>query len=151
MKIGGIQVSPCEEILVLPRSSGDDIVIRAKAVSISDDFNKLVPEPTPPNIRTKDGSKPDHKDKNYLDAVSIRDDQRFAFLVIRSLEPSKIEWEKVDEKNPSTWLKWKEDFKEGGLSEVEINRITNAVMIANSLDEEKIEEARKAFLRGQGE
>ena len=150
MKIGGVQVSPCEELLVLPRSDSEDIVIRAKAVRINEEFDKLVPMPVAPNVRTKDGSKPDHKDKNYKKAVEIRDNQRFAFMVIKSLEPSEIEWEKVSLEQPNTWIKWKEELMDAGISEIETNRIVNAVMSANSLDEAKIEEARKNFLHGQG-
>jgi hypothetical protein len=150
MKIGGIQVSPCEEILVLPRNDGDDIVIRAKAVRFNEEFDKRVPEPVAPNIRTKNGSAPDYKDKNYKEAVNIRNNQRFAYMIIRSLEPSNIEWEKVNLDDPKTWTKWDQELIEAGLSEVEISRITKAVMVANSLDEAKIEEARKNFLHGQG-
>ena len=150
MRIGGVEVKPNEEILVLPRSDGDDIVIRAKAVKINEEFEKRLPEPTPPNVRTKDGSKPDYKVENYKQALALRDTQRFNFLVIKSLEPSEIEWEEVDMDVPSTWSKWSKELIEAGLSEIEVNRIANAVMAANSLDEEKIEEARKSFLRGQG-
>lgn len=150
MKIGGVQVSSCEELLVLPRSDSEDIVIRAKAVKINEDFDKLVPMPTAPNLRTKEGSKPDLNDKEYKKAVAQRDKKRFAMLVIRSLEPSEIEWEEVSLESPSTWLKWDEELMKAGLSEMEVNRIIGTVMAANSLDENKIEEARKNFLRGQG-
>lgn len=150
MRIGGVEVKPNEEILVLPRSGADDIIIRAKAVKINEEFEKRSPEPTPPNVRTKDGSKPDYKDENYNQALSIRDSLRFNFLVIKSLEPSEIEWEEVDMDVPSTWSKWPKELIEAGLSEIEVSRIANAVMAANSLDEEKIEEARKSFLHGQG-
>lgn len=151
MRIGGVEVTSCEEILVLPRGGeGKDIPIRAKAVAINDEFEKLVPEPIPPMIQKKDGKYPDLTDKNYKLALAHRADQRFAFMIIKSLEPSNIEWQIVNLEKPNTWLKWQEELSAAGLSEVECNRIVQAVMIANSLDEAKIEEARRAFLLGQG-
>jgi hypothetical protein len=150
MKIGGVVVSKCEEILVLPRSDGDDIPFRAKAVAINDEFNKLVPEPVAPMVLKKGGKAPDYTDKDYLLACGHRDAQRFAFMCIKSLEPSDIEWEKVDLKSPGTWTGWDKELTEAGLSEVEVQRVVGLVMVANSLDENKIEQARKDFLLGQG-
>jgi len=150
MKIGGVEVQTSEEILVLPRSLGEDIIIRAKPVKINEEFEKRIPEPTPPNVRTKSGSEPDYSDENYKKALKIRNEQRLNFLIIKSLEPSEIEWEEVNIDTPGTWSKWSKELIEAGISEIELNRITDAVMSANSLDEEKIEEARKSFLHGQG-
>jgi hypothetical protein len=151
MKIGGIEVKPCVEILVLPRAEGEDIIIRAKAVAINKMFEKMAPEPVAPQIRTKDGSRPDYKDPDYKKAVAQRESKRFALMVIKSLEDSGIEWEKTDLDKPETWLGWDKELQEAGLSEVETNRIIGAVMVANSLDEAKLIEARAAFLQGQGE
>ena len=149
MKIGGVVVTPCEELLVLPRPEGA-IPFRAKAVSINDEFDAKVPMPTPPKMQVKGGKfKEDYGDKNYLQAVDLRNSQRFAFMCIKSLEPSEIEWSTVDLNKPATWGNWTKDLMEAGISEVEIGRIINLVMVANSLDEKKIEEARKLFLLGQ--
>jgi hypothetical protein len=151
MKIGGIKVSKNEPILVLPRSEGDDIPFRAKAVAINDEFDALVPVPVPPMVITKEGKQPDYTDKNYKVAMAARNDKRFAFLCLSSLEPSNIEWTGVDMEKPNTWCGWTDELMAAGLAEAECNRIVNLVMIANSLDESKIEEARKAFLLGQVE
>jgi hypothetical protein len=149
MKIGGVQVTPSEEILVLPRPAGN-IVIKAKAVSFSDDFDKMCPEPIAPLIMTKDGSHRDVADKDYKRSVDIRHERRFAYMMIRALEPSEIEWEEVDLEKPSTWMKWTDELTKAGITEVEMNRIIGAVMSAMSLDEAKIKKAREDFLRGQG-
>lgn len=151
MRIGGVVVTKCEELIVLPRGGpGKDIPIKAKAVSIAEEFDRLVPLPIPPMLQTKDGNRPDYADKEYKKACKRRDEQRFAFMFLKSLEPSKIEWETVDMEKPNTWLGWEQELKDSGISEMEVNRIINAVMAANSLDEAKIKEAREAFLRGQG-
>jgi hypothetical protein len=56
MKVGGIIVTSCEETLVLPRGGeGKDIPFKAKAVSIGEDFDNLVPMPIPPMVLIKGG------------------------------------------------------------------------------------------------
>ncbi len=149
MKIGGRTVEgPHEEILVLPRGE-NPIVIRAKAVLDLDEFETICPEPKPPGKLTKEGWVPNKDDPSYRQLVSMHTDKRIAYMVIRSLEPSEIEWDSVKIEDPRTWLNYIKDFREAGLATVEINRIIQLVMVANALDETKLEEARKVFLLGQ--
>jgi hypothetical protein len=149
MKIGGVELmGPCEEVLVLPRLNTDDVVIKARAVMDMDAFDVICPVPTPPGVRKKGGFAPNLKDKTYLQQVAQRDEIRFAYMVIKSLEPSEIEWETVDMDRPDTWLKWSDELKEAGISATEVNRVIACVMQANSLDEAKLKEARELFLRG---
>lgn len=149
MKIGGIEVQgPCEEILVLPRLSGD-IVIKAQAVMDMEPFEKMCPAPTAPGIRTKEGFRPNLKDENYLKFCLIHADQKLAYIVLKSLEPSQIEWQRVKLEDPGTWKEWSKELKEAGISDIEINRIVACVMQANALDEDKLKAAREVFLRGQ--
>ena len=69
-------------------------------------------------------------------------------MAIKSLEPTEIEWQRVDIDKPETWLLWTEELKDAGLSEVEVQRVIILVMQANSLDENKLRKAREAFLHG---
>ncbi len=149
MKIGGIDVrGPSEQVLVLPRLDGNDIVIKARAVMDMDAFEALCPPPKPPGRRTSAGFKPNLKDKTYLQRTEAHGEQRFAYMVVMSLEPSCIEWDKVNASDPSTWRGWQEELKEAGLAGTEINRIVVCVMQANALDEEKLKAARENFLLG---
>jgi hypothetical protein len=152
MKVGGVNVTSCEETLVLPRGGeGNDIPFIAKAVSINEEFDTLVQMPIPPMKLVKGGKKlPDLADPTFKISCKLRDGKRFDFLMLRSLEPSNIEWSEVDMEKPNTWAKWKDELIESGISDNEIQRIVGAVMIANSLDEDKIKEARDSFLHGQG-
>jgi hypothetical protein len=150
MRISGVEVTGGEALLVLPRDKGD-IPIKAIAVSIAEEFKEKCPAPVAPMLQTKDGNQPDHSDKDFKAAASRHDDMRFALMVIRSLEPSNIEWGEVDVAKPSTWLKWRDELIAEGLSEVECNRIVGVVLEANALDEAKIKAARENFLLGQGE
>jgi hypothetical protein len=149
MKIGGVEIKgPAEEVLVLPRLEGENIVIRARAVLDMDEFEAQQPAPAPPGIRTKDGWKQNPEDKTYKQQMDQHGEARFAYMVLKSLEPSEIEWEQVDIDDPSTWLKWQDELKGAGISSTEINRIIVCVMQANALDEAKLKEAREVFLRG---
>lgn len=150
MKINGQIVTPNEELLVLPRSNGD-LIIKAKAVAINADFDALVPEPVAPGIRTRDGFKPDENDETYREALSRRSQQRFDYVILRSLEPSNIEWETVSIDDPTTWSKWSTEMQNAGMAEAETNRIIMCVLAANSLDDDKIKAARETFLLGQVE
>jgi hypothetical protein len=151
MKIGGVPVNgPHEEILVLPRGE-DQIIIRAKAVLELDAFDVLCPEPKAPGRLTKDGFIPNREDETYQQTLARHNEKRIAYLVLRSLEPSNIEWDTVDINNPKTWTNYVPDFRKAGFSTIEINRIVATVMAANALDEAKLEQARRVFLRGQAQ
>lgn len=147
MKVNGVPVTaPPEEILVLPRPDGD-LVFRAKALPNWDEFHKLCKEPEPPKIKTKDGVQEDFNDPNYKSAYVGYCSKQNAYLVIKSLEPSNIEWDKVDPTNPNTWSNWLEEMQAAGLTAKEGERIVQLCWDANCLNEAKLEAARKAFLR----
>jgi len=150
MKIGGQEVSgPTEEVLVLPRVGGD-VVFKAQAVLDMEPFYAACPAPKAPGHLTKDGFKQNTKAPAYREQMGRHATLRFAYIVINSLIPSDIEWQQIEEDKPHTWLKWEDELKEAGFSNVEIQRITVCVMQANSLDEGKLKAARDAFLQGQG-
>ena len=148
MKVGNVEISRCEQVLVLPRLGSEDIVFRAVAVSSMTEFEAICPEPKAPGVRTKDGFKPDTEDESYQQLVSLHGDKRLAFIMIKSLEPSDIEWDEVKIEDPSTWTKWQEELLNAGLSVIEANRVVACVMEANALDEDKLKEARDSFLLG---
>jgi hypothetical protein len=152
MKIGGVELNgPNEDVLVLPRLNGQDIVFKARAIVDMEEFDTLCKSPEPPGIRTaKDGFQKDYTDGNYLSQMGNYRERRVAYMVIKTLEPSEIEWETVNIEESSTWPNWKKDLQKGGLSDAEIGQVVNCVAAANSLDEAKLKEARESFLRGQG-
>lgn len=149
MKIGGIDpksMSP-DYTLVLPRGEGM-IVFKARGLADMDEFNKFVPEPVPPKKRTKDGIIDDVNATNYKTDMEHYGKRRLAYMVVKSLEPSEIEWEKIDLNNPGTWHNWEHDLKAAGFSNIECSRIVGLVLEANCLDENKLKQAREVFLRG---
>lgn len=151
MKIGGIdpKTLPTEEFLVLPRGE-EQIVFRARGVPNYDEFNALCPEPKAPVInRAGQGWVPNTDEPGYKDMMKTYAQKKMAWMVIKSLEPSDIEWEKVSLDDPSTWIGWDQEFIANGFTMVECNRIQHLAFEANCLDEDKLEKARESFLRGQ--
>jgi len=150
MKIAGIdpKTLPPEDILVLPRSGGN-ITFTARGLPDMDEFNKLCPEPTPPTINMATGPQPDLKDAGYTSQVAEHTKRRWAYITVKSLEPSAIEWDTVVLDQPGTWVNWENDLKANGFTAVECNRVFGLILSANSLDERKIQKARELFLAGQ--
>lgn len=147
MKIKGKEIKSSNiEFVVLPRNDGD-IVFECHAVLDYKPFDLMCPEPKPPFKMLPGGQKlinvEDAKYKEKLSAINLR---KISWMVLKSLEPTGIEWDTVKMDDPETWGNYIADFQKAGFSEVEINRIVMGVMAACSLDEAKIEEARQRFL-----
>lgn len=149
MKINGVdpKTLPQEEILVIPK--GDQtIIIRARGVTDFTEFNALVPEPKA-TVRMVGGKvEPDVDAPSYKADMLEYSRRHISWLVIKSLEPSNIEWDSVNPDSPGTWCNWEKDFLDSGLLQNDCNRILNLVWEANSLDEKKIKQAREVFLHG---
>jgi|SRR5215831_747031 len=153
MKIHGKTIKgPNIEIIVIPRSTGD-IIFKAQAVLSFDDFTRLCPVPKPPMMYKRgEGKVPDTNDKIYKAAIDGYADKRIDWLVITSLAATEgLEWDQVKLDDPSTWHLFKKELQDSGFGQYEINRIINGCMIANCLDESKVQQARERFLAGQGE
>ncbi len=151
MKIGGKELKgKCIETLVLPREDGD-IIIKAEALNDFDEFDAVYPLPLAPKVLTRNGPEDDLKDVSYREQMNLYNIHRLAFIIIKSLEVNDMEWDTVDIDDRKTWLNYIDDFSAAGLSAIEIGRVVQTALQANSLDEDKVDEARASFLRGQRE
>ena len=135
------------EYVVIPRGD-ENVVIHCVPISDPESFNKLNPEPTPPEI-IKPGNirVPDFEDKAYVELVQKRNELRHAWMVIETIKSTPgMEWETVKMGDPATWANWEKELRDSGFSVMEINRIVAGVWTANGLDEAKLDKARKDFL-----
>lgn len=153
MKIGGVQVQRGGELppLIFFRPGGVQIVIIAQPVHDLDEFHALVPRPTPDAFRVMDRSgewKADLTHPGYQDLVKAYRRKKQAYIVLKTLEPSKIEWETVDMADPETWSNFNAEIGKV-FSFTEIDAITDLVEEANSVNAEKMEAAREAFFRAR--
>jgi hypothetical protein len=148
---------PNIEHIIIPKldENGNefDVIFRAEAVLDYQDFEKLCPRPKPPEIMKRGvGIISNPEDPAFKKQVERWSQNKIDWMIITSLRATEnLIWEKVHYDNPDTWSLYEQELKESGFSHYEIQRIINGVMIANSLDESKIEEARKRFFSGQGE
>src|SRR5690606_31037045 len=131
MKIAGEEVKDVmEEVLVLPRPNGD-IVFRARGLESWDEFNKMCPERTCPVMLVKGRKVNDVDDPNFRSECEAHSSRKLAYLAIKSLEVSEIEWDTVNMDKPSTWPNWQEDLKNAKFNDVERQRILALVLEAN--------------------
>lgn len=140
-----------EEVIVIPRTIGDDFVFKAKAIMDLDEFDALCPVPEPPSVIAKGGVKQfDFTNQAYLDALQSHASKRISYFVIKSLQATPgLTWDKVIFGDPNTWHLYKEELKDAGFNYLEVQRIEAAVFSANCLNEDKVEAARQNFLRAQ--
>jgi hypothetical protein len=130
-----------------------DLVFKARAILDYSEFEALCPEPQPPMIRKRGETvdRPDLDDLKFKQAKQRYARQRTFWLVIKSLEATPdLEWEQVKLNDPDTWPKYETELREAGLTDQEVARIIQMVIGVNGLDDEKYEQAKKAFLAGQG-
>lgn len=151
MKIAGrVIAGKNRKTVVIPREDQEPIVFIAEAISDFDELNQYMVYPEPPIVVGKGGEKlKNHKDPGFEQQVLNYNIKRMAWIVLKSLEPSNIEWQTVDMQDPKTWTNYSKELREAGFSIIEINLICDAVLEANALDEDKLEAARQVFLRGQ--
>lgn len=151
MRIQGQEIKgPNEELIVIPRGDGQ-IVLKARAVLDYKDFDRLCPEPKAPWILKPGGIKEQNfKDVKYLAAIRQRITKQTYFMFIKSLEATPgLTWDTIDLKAPDTWLNFEKELEDSGFSSIERSIIQRSIMIANNLDEQKIEEARQRFIQSQ--
>lgn len=140
-----------EEILVLSRKEGQ-IVLTARAIADMEDFTSRVNEPKPRRVFRKGkgwGDDTDHPD--YQVELNRYGGLKMAWIVLKSLEPSQIEWDTVNMKQPASWENWEKDLKANGFTQHECNLVLGLVLSANQLSEAKLERARELFVLGQEE
>ena len=126
----------------------DQINFKIQSVHVGDEFDKLCLRPEPKTVTKKDGTTfSDTKDKKYQDDFLDWAKKRHDYMIIKSLSCNDdLEWDLVKMHDPSTWCMWLPEMEESGLTTAEINYLIDKIMSINSLNEDKMEEARKSFL-----
>jgi hypothetical protein len=151
MRLAGKKIEGANvEYIVLPRGDGEPLVLKAQAILDYSPFEKLCPIPRPPSVIKPGGVRSYNvEDPRYIQALSEHGARRSAWIVLTSLRlgTPDLEWETVDYGDPNTWQGYIDELRAAGFSEVEIIRVVKGAMAANALDDNKLEEARKAFLR----
>jgi hypothetical protein len=149
--VGGVEASAIQELPPLVLRRGETfLVFRARGVENLDEFNSLCPPIDPKTYGRvgKHGWELDPDAPALRDAITQRNIKHYQYLVIKTLEPSQIDWDKINLHDPDTW-KFLDDELRGVLSYTEINALLALVDEANALDPEKLEANRESFLLQQ--
>ena len=150
MKINGTKIDAhYVETVVIPRPNGD-VVFKAQAIDYAP-FEKLCTLPKPPTVM-KPGKdpEPNYADPKYIEARNKWALLKTDYMFMASLKATEgLVWETVVESDPSTWNNLSKELLESGFKDNEVNRIFNAVISINGLDDDKITQATKAYLATQ--
>jgi hypothetical protein len=151
MKINGQTFDAPNEALVVFIKNGKDIPIKARAVLDFTRFDLLCPKPPPKKIKKRGGEEEIlWNDPSYLLAFDHWGKVKTAYVIVESLKATPgLEFETVTDDDPSSWLKWRDEFEKAFFTDSEINKIIGCVWEANGIDEAKLNEARDRFLRGE--
>lgn len=149
MKIDG--VSTTRDItygpLVFRRGPDKFLAFTAKPCWDLDEFNQLCPYPeTRYFVFTKGGKQPDNEHPSFKEEVDRYIMKRWGYVVFKTLEPSKIEFENVDLSKPDTLLNVVPELKKA-LSIYEWKLLSGLIDEANALDAAKLEENQKSFFQ----
>lgn len=146
MKIGGEQIEISTDFLILPRPL-KDIVFKARAVMEKDyeQFEILCPRPLAPLVTPREGTPyRDVTDGDYNKTLNDYANKKHAFMYVKSLEDSKIEWSKVKMGDSNTWELFEDELREV-ITPIELIKVIRMIQGVNGLDDKKIEEAKKRF------
>jgi hypothetical protein len=149
MKIAGKTIEGCNsELIPIIRPSGN-IAFIAEAIISYEEFEKLCPMPTPPEIIRQGGTRElNHNDPGFKERLNKYGELKTAYTVVTSISATPdLEWETIKKGDIESYLNYTKELKESGLTENEIARLVQGVMRANSLDDKMIELARQDFLR----
>ncbi|WP_428304994.1 hypothetical protein [Lacipirellula sp.] len=151
MKIGGKEPkskSEFEHIVFRRTPIEDSIVFKIQSVKNFEEFHALAPPPQPGKMRTPQGVVDDLEAPGYVEARNRQDLLRGQYVLIKSLEPSEIEWDKVKLEDPSSWQHAHAELS-AILDDKEHAALIQRIHRANSLTEEMLEAAANDFFASQ--
>lgn len=128
-----------------------DIIFIARAVLDFEPYEKLHPMPLPRMIQKPGQTPTPHLDDPKFKAETEKwYGTRMLWMYLKSLEATPgLQWEKVKMDDPSTYNLFRAELKSAGFNAIEVNMIVNGCLAANSLDDDKLEQARARFLAGK--
>lgn len=151
MKISGKVAKPHGEQppLVFARSPiTDSIVFKISPVPNYAEFELLCPPPKPGKMRTPQGVVDDLEAPSYVTAKVEHDLRRAQYLLLKSLEPSYIEWDSVRLESSETWGGIEAELQ-AVLTEQEFGALVDRVYRANVLTEDMLDKAADDLFQTQ--
>lgn len=133
------------------REESNDIIFQAQAVMDFDEFEILCPPPIPPKMLKPGGVTSVNTDSpEFKIAMNEWATKKRDWLILKSLSVTPdLEWEMVKLDDPDTYSLYAQELKDAGFNHAEVMLISSLAMKVNSVDEDKMEEARQRFLEDQ--
>lgn len=139
---------------------GEELPIYAQPVWSMDEFNKRLPfdDNQVEFVFTPNGKQYNQEAKRTKDYVAERDRARWGYVALKSLEPSKIDFDDEDDpeefrvsiEKPETWTNV-EAAIDHNFGHYEAGRIKELIDKANMIDSDKVELRGLAFLARQAQ
>lgn len=158
MKIAGHELKKASiEYVVIPRGHDPetgakipDVVFQCQPVASYATFDAQCSAPKPPEVIKSGGRRePNVDDPTYRSQTEKYAQRKIQFLIIESLRATPgLEWETVTD-DPKTWGNYEQELMDAGFSAMEVNRIVEGCLAANSLNQKRIDEALADFLHGR--
>lgn len=152
MKIKGKVIQgPAVEIVAIPRDGGD-VIFKCRAVLDYEPFEKLVPEPVPPQQLAAGQTipAPDFDDKEYIKACGDRAQLQYRWMCIQSILATEgLEFDTIKLNNPTTFDNLQKELTDSGFSPYEITEIVKGIQAANGMSDKRMIEARERFFKSQ--
>lgn len=148
MKVNGKTVNGQNRIVSVIIPVGDDAVeFLVRPLTKEDDFEKMVPLPTPPIIiKPNIGRVKNIEDPAFKAAVTRWATQEAHYKFLKAVDQTVgLEWDKVRMDDPNTYHLWEEEMNES-IGRGAANYLFGKAVEANSLTEEVLEKARARFL-----
>lgn len=154
-QISGVYVEHC----IIPRPpitvDGAEVpqyhAFQFAAILDYDEFHKLCPEPEPSEKILPGGARSkNYEGEDYKKKMVEWTTKRFNWSFLKSISATpELEWETVKMDDPETWKLYTEELKKAGFSVAEMSRMGQAFQTANTLNEDKMEAARRHFFQNQ--
>lgn len=159
MKLEGHDLSrESVELVPIPRGydkeTGEkipDITFVCQKVKSYKEFDALCKMPQPPKVVKKGGvEEKNFDDETYKAKMTKHNRARYDYVIIKSLAATPgLEWETIKFADQNTWSNWEQELEDAGFTQAERGMIQDGVLKANSVTNQRMQEALANFLRGQ--
>jgi hypothetical protein len=150
MKVDGVDGGSQDFVygpLVFRRGPEKFLAFYAQPCWSLDEFHALCPLPENKHyVFTKRGKEKDNDSAVYKAELEKYYERRWGYVVMKTLEPSKIDWDTVNPSDPASWANVVPELKKT-LSVYEYGLLANLINEANSLDQEKLEANLQSFFQ----
>jgi len=151
MKIKGLTIGePKPRVTIIERGDVTH-VFKLKAVTNTDEFDKICPLPQPPKSMKPGGLVTvNYESPEYKEALTKYYQLKTNWIVLQSISATEeLQWDTVDLNKPDTWENYIKELGDAGLTQGEITHLITEINKANSFDSDRMDEALDRFIRGQ--